>query len=191
MLLLLPFLAEDVLAAILDALALVRLGLAPAADFGGELADGLLVDARDLDRGLVRGLHLEAFRHVEVDVVAVAELKLELLALRARTVADAGDLEDLGEALRDTFDEVRHQRALHAPVAAGRLAVVGRLDRDRSVLELVVDELRQAHRQGPLGALDAELPVLDRRGDPARDRHRLLADAAHQNTSASTSPPTF
>src|SRR5690554_4344996 len=81
MLLLLPFLAEDVLAAILDALALVRLGLAPAADFGGELADGLLVDARDLDRGLVRGLHLEAFRHVEVDVVAVAELKLELLAL--------------------------------------------------------------------------------------------------------------
>src|SRR5690606_27083008 len=135
--------------------------------------------------------HLEAFRHVEVDVVAVAELKLELLALRARTVADAGDLEDLGEALRDTFDEVRHQRALHAPVAAGRLAVVGRLDRDRSVLELVVDELRQAHRQGPLGALDAELPVLDRRGDPARDRHRLLADAAHQNTSASTSPPTF
>src|SRR5688500_12312319 len=80
-LLLLPFLAEDVLAAILDAFALVGLGLAPLADFGGELADGLLVDAADLDRGLVRGLHLEAFRDREVDIVAVAELPLRLIAL--------------------------------------------------------------------------------------------------------------
>src|SRR6187455_80765 len=72
-LLLLPFLAEDVLAAVLDALALVGLGLAPAADLGGKLADGLLVDTRDLDRGLIRGLHLEACRHVEVDIMAVAE----------------------------------------------------------------------------------------------------------------------
>src|SRR5689334_12699776 len=68
-LLLLPFLAEDVLAAVGDAFALVGLGLAPAADLGGKLADGLLVDARNFDRGLVRRLHLEAFRHVEVDVV--------------------------------------------------------------------------------------------------------------------------
>src|SRR5690606_7707153 len=73
-LLLLPFLAEDVLAAIGDALALVRLGLAPAADLGGELAHLLLVDTRDLDRGLVGRLHLEAFRHVEIDVMAEAEL---------------------------------------------------------------------------------------------------------------------
>src|SRR6185437_16440906 len=83
-LLLLPFLAEDVLAAVLDALALVRLRLAPAADFGGELADGLLVDPADLDRGLIRGFYLEAIRHIEVDIVAVAELQLDLLALRLR-----------------------------------------------------------------------------------------------------------
>ena len=41
-----PSLRKMILAAILDALALVGLGLAPAADFGGELADLLLVDAR-------------------------------------------------------------------------------------------------------------------------------------------------
>src|SRR6186713_2040226 len=99
MLLLLPFLAEDVLAAVLDALALVGLGLAPAADLGGELADGLLVDTADQDRGLVGSLHLHAFRHVQIDVVAVAELQLELVALGIRTITDAGDLEDLGEAL--------------------------------------------------------------------------------------------
>ena len=45
-LLLLPFLAEDLLTAVLDALALVGLGLAPAADFGGHLANTLLVDTR-------------------------------------------------------------------------------------------------------------------------------------------------
>ena len=55
-LLLLAFFAEDILAAILDALALVGLRLAPAADFGGDLADLLPVDAADLDRGGVRRL---------------------------------------------------------------------------------------------------------------------------------------
>src|SRR5690606_21788210 len=119
-LLLLPFLAEDVLAAVLDALPLVRLGLAPAADCGGTLADGLLVAPADLDRGLVRCLHLEPFGNVEFHVVAIAALQLELLALRLRAVADTGDLEDLGKALRDALDQVRHERALHAPMAASR-----------------------------------------------------------------------
>src|SRR5688572_22918248 len=80
-LLLLPFLPEDILAAIFDALALVRLGLAPAADLGGELADLLPIDAADLHRGVVRRLDLEALRHRDVDVVAVAELQLQRLAL--------------------------------------------------------------------------------------------------------------
>jgi hypothetical protein len=40
-LLLLAFFAEDILAAILDALALIGLRLAPAADLGGQLADAL------------------------------------------------------------------------------------------------------------------------------------------------------
>src|SRR6187549_3485230 len=96
MLLLLPFLAEDVLATVLDALALVGLGLAPAADLGGDLADLLLVDSADLDRGVVRGLDLDALGHREVDVVAVAELELQIAALRVGAIADAGNLEHLG-----------------------------------------------------------------------------------------------
>src|SRR5207237_1493679 len=105
MLLLLPFLAEDVLALVLDALALVGLRLPPAADLGGELADRLLVDPADDHGGLVGGLHLQAFRDVEVDIVAVAELQLELAALGAGTIADAGDHQGLGETLGNTFDE--------------------------------------------------------------------------------------
>src|SRR5690606_8675453 len=109
------FLAEDILAAVLDALALVGLRLPPAADLGGELPDLLLVDARHLDRGLVGGLDVDVLGHLDLDVVAETELQLELLALRLRAVADAGDLERLREALGHAFDKVGHERALHAP----------------------------------------------------------------------------
>src|SRR5687768_9714031 len=147
MLLLLPFLAEDVLAAVLDALALVRLGLAPLAYLGGELADGLLVDAADVDRGLVGRLHVQAFRNVEIDIVAVAELKLELVALRVRAVADAGDLEGLGEALGHALHQVRDQGALHAPEGARRLGGVRRLDHDRVAVDDVADLVAHAQRE--------------------------------------------
>src|SRR5690606_39015024 len=141
--------------------------------------------------GLVRSLHIEAFGHVEFDIVAKAELKLELLALCLSTIADAGDLQNLGEPAGHAFDQVRHQRALHAPMAASSLAVVGRLNQDRAVFQLVADEIRQADREDAFRPLHAERTVIDVGSNPARDRYRLFADAAHQNTSASTSPPTF
>src|SRR5690606_3646600 len=190
-LLLLPFLAEDVLAAILDALALVGLRLAPATDLGRELPDRLLVDAADLDRGLIGSLHLEAFRHIEIDIVAVAKREAQVAPLGLGTIADAGDVQEAGVAVRDAFDEVRDERALHAPVAARFLGIVSRLDRNRSILELVADLVREAEREGALRALHAERAVLDRGGDTARDLDRPFTDTAHQNTSASTSPPTF
>src|SRR5213593_2276128 len=96
---LLAFFAEDILAAVLDALALVRLRLAPAANFGRDLANLLFVDARDLDRVLVGSLHIDAVGQLVIDIVAVAELQAQIAALRLGTIADAGDLEHLGEAL--------------------------------------------------------------------------------------------
>ena len=45
-------------------------------------------------------LDLDAFGHRDVDVVAVAELEPQIAALRGGAIADAGDLEHLGEALR-------------------------------------------------------------------------------------------
>src|SRR3990167_2759552 len=114
-LLLLSFLAEDKLAAITDALALVGFGLAPAADFGRELADLLLVDTADLDRGLVGRLDFKTLGNLEIDIVAVAKLQLQRSALCRSTIADAGDVEHPGKARGHAFDQVRHQRALHAP----------------------------------------------------------------------------
>ena len=89
----------------------------------------------DLDRGLIRRLDLDAFRHRDVDVVAVAELQLQVLALRRGAIADAGDLEHLGEALGHAGDQVLHQRPLHAPEGARLLGVVGRLHDDAAVLD--------------------------------------------------------
>src|SRR4029450_4991916 len=107
-LLLLAFFAEDILAAILDALALVGLRLAPAADLGGNLAALLLVDAADLDRGVVRRLDIDAFRHGEIHIVAVAKLQLEIAALGLRTIADTGDLQHLAEPFGDARHQVLH-----------------------------------------------------------------------------------
>src|SRR3954471_19112629 len=108
---LLAFFAEDIFAAIFDALALVRLGLAPAADLGGDLTDLLLIDARNLDRRGVRRPDLDPVRDGDVDIVAVAELQPQILALGGSAIADAGDLEHLGEALGDSGDEVLDQRS--------------------------------------------------------------------------------
>src|ERR1700712_4557147 len=72
-LLLLPFLAEDILAGILDALALIGLRLAPATDLRGHLADLLLVDARNVDRRLIGRLDVDAVRDREIHVGAVTE----------------------------------------------------------------------------------------------------------------------
>src|SRR3546814_3447638 len=87
------------LAAIFDALALIGRRLPPAADFSRHLADLLLVVARNFDRGLIRRLDRDALGHIEIDVVAVAKLQLQRLALRRGAIADAGDLQNLGETV--------------------------------------------------------------------------------------------
>src|SRR3954462_7400110 len=61
-LLLLAFLAEDVFVGILDALALVRLGLAVGADLRGDLSDLLAVHAGDHDLRRLRHGDRDAFR---------------------------------------------------------------------------------------------------------------------------------
>src|SRR3569623_1254190 len=108
LLLLLPFLAEDVLAGVLHALALVRFRTAEAADLGRHLSDLLLVDAGDDDLGRLRRRDRNALRERIVDVVRVAELQVELLALNRRALTDAVDLELLFEALGHAIDQVVH-----------------------------------------------------------------------------------
>src|SRR3569623_1375303 len=80
-LLLLAFLAADIFAFIAYALALIGLRRTPAADLGGDLADQLLVDARDGDRGGLFGHDGDAGGDRIGHVMAEAELQVQGLAL--------------------------------------------------------------------------------------------------------------
>src|SRR5579864_6297157 len=94
-LLLLAFLAADVLVAVLDAFALVGLGLAEGADHRRRLSDALPVGAGDGDRRRLLAGDLDVARDREHDVVAVAELQHQVLALDRGAVSDALDLQVL------------------------------------------------------------------------------------------------
>src|SRR5262249_211351 len=134
-LLLLAFLAEDVLAGVLDALALPGLGRPEAADLGGPLADLLAVDAADHHLGRLRRRDRDAVRDRIDHVVAVAQRDLQVLALHGGAIADAGDLELPLEPLGDAGDEVRHQRARGAPHGARALGLVARVALYRALVE--------------------------------------------------------
>src|SRR5262245_195178 len=175
--LLLAFLAEDVLAGILDALALVGLGRAEVANLGRHLADPLLVDAGHHDLGRLGRRDRDSLRDRIDDLMAVAELKLQVLALHGGAIADAGDLEPSLEALGHAGNHVGEQCPYGAPHGAGALAVVGRVDLDGAALHLDGDIVVQRELQGAFRALDAQSLARNVGGDAGRDRDWFLADA--------------
>src|SRR5215467_5630898 len=178
-LLLLAFLAPDVLGRILYSLALVGLGRTQAADFGGDLADLLAIGAGNLDRGRPRGLHLDAGRNGHFDVMAEAQLQLQVLGVGLGAIAHAVDLEVDGEAVRHALHHVAGEVAGGAPLHAGAAALAARLEDELVAIArhrhiVVHGELELA----PL-ALGLQMLALEIDGDPGRDHHRMLADARH------------
>src|SRR3954469_15618181 len=99
----------DVLALVADALALVGLRRALLADDRGDLADDLLGVALDDDARRDRHLELDALRRLDRHRMRVAQGQLEVAALERRAVADALDLQRLGEASGDALDHVRDE----------------------------------------------------------------------------------
>src|SRR5690348_5302320 len=191
LLLLLAFLAEDVLAGVLHALTLVRLGRTEAAQLRRHLADLLLVDAGDDDLGRLRRRDRDALRDRIVDVVREAELQVELLALDRSAIADAGVLELLLEALGDAGDQVVHQRARGAPLREGPLALGTRLDLDRALVEADRHVVVQHDLKRALGALHLDRLPFHVGGDAGRDGYGTFSDTRHQNTVQMISPPTL
>src|SRR5688572_13520145 len=102
-LLLLAFLADDLLTSVTNALALVRLGTAIFADLGSNLADLLLVDAGHGDFRRLRHGDRDVLRRFVDDVMAEAERQLQVLALHGGAIADAGDLKLLFETVLDAL----------------------------------------------------------------------------------------
>src|SRR5579871_926073 len=192
-LLLLAFLAAHELAGVADALAFVGLRRAHAADAGGGLADQLLVDAADADLGLPRRRERDAGRRRHVDLVRVAELHRQRLALHLRAVAHADQLQRGLVALGHAVDHVGDQAAREAPHRPRALAFVAWREGERAVLVLDPNLVGDGPGQLALGALDRDGVPVERNRDAGWDRDRFLADAGHgdQYTRQRTSPPTL
>ena len=109
--------AGNRLVAVLDALALVRLGRAIAADFGRDLADALAVGTADRDRGRPLAVDLHIRRDRKHDIVAIAELQRQRAARHRGTHSQTHpvDLEVAGRPVRDAGDHVVDQRPGRAP----------------------------------------------------------------------------
>src|SRR3546814_13167347 len=103
------------------------------ADFRGDLADQLLIRARDLDRGGLFHLDLDTGRDRIDHFMAEAHVQLQVLALHRRTQTDAVDFQFLGEAVLDALHQVIHQGTLHAPPGAAATRGFPRLDGDLAV----------------------------------------------------------
>src|SRR5690606_28547727 len=174
-------LAADVLVDVADALALVRLGLAPRTDVGGHLADELLVDAVDLDAGRLGHRELDAVRRVDHHRVREPEGQLDLvLALRGGPVADADDVELLAEPLGDARDHVGDQRADEPVHRAGAPGVVLALDEDLVAVLADRDLLRHLALQLSLGPLHGDGGAVDADLDTSGDGDGRLSDTRHQ-----------
>src|SRR6266699_5156360 len=198
---LLAFLAEDVLARVLDALALVRFGRPERADLGGDLSDFLAVDPgyHDLDRP--RRHDRDAVGDRIGDVVAEPEREMQVLALHRRPVAYAADLQSLLEALGDAGDQIVDQRARQPPHGARTLGLRARRHHDAVGLHSRRDVVVEHDFERALRPLDLDLLALDAGAHALRHRHRLPTDARHglslfllfraQNTVHRISPPTF
>ena len=127
-------LTPDHLALVTDPLALVGLGLANGADVGGHLADGLLVDADDIDAGVGGHLEGDPLGGLHLDGVAVADGQLQgAVALGGGPVADAHDLEAAAVALGHPGHHVGDQGAEEAVQGAALALVVGPASADDHV----------------------------------------------------------
>src|SRR5262245_28876586 len=176
-LLLLPFLAEDILVRVSHALALVWLGRPVAADFGRDVTNFLLVDPTHHDFRRLWRDNSDAFRDRKIHVVGKAELQLKCLALHRGAKAHACDLKLLFEAFGDPGNHVGDHRARGTPHRASPLALAARLELDRALVHddgyVVVDHgLKGAFR--PLYFYRLAFNV---GGDASRNRNRFIADA--------------
>src|SRR6266550_1601385 len=188
-------LAQDALAGVADALALVGLGLADLADVGRHLADELLVGPPDGDTGGARDLEGDPVGGVDVDGVRETEGQLDLVGpLGGGPVADADDLELPREPVGHPDHHVVDQRPGEA-VEGAVLPLVGRPGDDQLVAFPGHGDVgHQVALQRALGALHDHVRAVEGHVDTGGDGNRLPADAGHgavtYQTWQRTSPPT-
>src|SRR4029078_3890635 len=187
-LLLLAFLAEDELARVFHALALVGLRRPEPPDFRRDLANLLLVDAAYHNLGRLRTNDLDAFRDRVAHVVAIAELELHVRALHRGAIADTGDLELLGEAFRDAGHQLGDHGPAHAPHGARLFGVLAHGHFDAALIELGHHGVGEDVLKLALGAPHRHLLAVHRGSYATRSGPRLFANPRHRSNLRYQSP---
>src|SRR5205807_2573742 len=188
-------LAANHFVAVLDAFALVGIGLAERADLGRGLPHLLLVDTGDGDVARL-GVDddVDAFRNGETHRVRVAELEDDFPPLHLGAVADADDVELALERFADALDVVRHERAHEAAESAGLPFLVTAGEGDDVVLDLHADPGDDGRHERALGTLHHHSAALEACFHALRQRNLFLANTRHRispyQTWQRTSPPT-
>src|SRR5215469_13554861 len=112
---LLAFLTTDGLGRILYALALVWFRRTVGADLRRDLADALTIGAAYRDQGRPFASDLDITGDWVANLVTVAKLQIECVALHRSAVADAVDFQRDRKPFRNAGHHVVHQRACRAP----------------------------------------------------------------------------
>src|SRR6185436_18617819 len=98
------------------------LGLADGADFGGKLADHLLIAAFDHDVRLVGAGHGQPSGNWQLNFVGIPNAKLQRVLLQRRQVAHADDLQLALVTLGDADNHVLNHRAAQPVQRSGQAA---------------------------------------------------------------------
>ena len=167
---------DDDFTLVADALAVIALGLPGIADEGSHLADLLLVDAGDGDVGLLDG-DFDAIDRRDHVLVGMAHVEDDILSTHLAPVADALDLEDLGEAVGDTLDHAGDEGAGRSVEHLHRNGVIRTLDEELVTVLLVAHVGIEDLAELSLGSLDCYLVTLDRDGDASGDNNRFPSDS--------------
>jgi len=178
-LLLLAFLAEDELALVADAFALIGLGLAPLADVRGDLTNLLLVNAFHNDFGLLRRGDGDTSRNREVYFVAVTQRKLQDVAVHRSAITHTLNFHLFLEAGADADDQIFDHRARHAPLLTRDLRGAARRHLDRVVFNGQRHVVASGEAAGALRAFDFDGLARDRGRDAFDKGDGFLADTRH------------
>src|SRR5687768_1030114 len=167
-------LTPDLLACVLDALTLVRLGWTEAAELRGYLSDDFLVRALDDDLRRNRGGKLDALRRLVFDSVRESKRELQSVGTRFSLVSDADDVELLRETLRDALDHVGDERAREAVERLVLRVVARAIHGDRAALLGDQHVGRNGPRELALRSLYSDTVSVDGDGDAGWNRDRIL-----------------
>ena len=161
---------------------MVRLRFAHSADGSGDVADLLLVDAADLDGGLVRGGERDVLLRLEDHRMAVADGDVQSGTLGLGAIAGANQVQGLGEAGGDAGDHVSDQGAIQAVERTVLLLIVRAGHQDGVALLLHGDVLVDLLGQRALRALHGDDIVIGNGNRNAgRDGDRSSSDTRHNS----------